>query len=106
MVSRGKFEIHRHRDEACAHDAVIGRDIFGAVGGEQRDPVAALQAALDQRTGDAVRHRIELRESELPRALFAAEIDDRDFAKIAIAPDEIAEIGKAAHTLMPASAAP
>ena len=41
-----KFEIHRHRNEAGAHDAVIGREIFGAVGGEDRDPVAALQAAL------------------------------------------------------------
>ena len=90
-----EFEIHRHRDEACAHDAVIGGDIFGAVGGKQRDSVAALQAALDERAGDAVRHRVELRESELARALFAAEIDDRDLCQIAIAPDEIAEIGEA-----------
>ena len=76
-----EFEIHRHGDEACAHDAVIGSDIFGAVGGKQRDPVAALQAALDQRAGDAVRHGIELRERELARAVFAAEIDDRDFCQ-------------------------
>ncbi len=55
-----EFEIHRHRDEAGAHDAVIGGDIFGAVGGEQRDPVAALQAAFDQRPRDAVRHGVEL----------------------------------------------
>ena len=32
-----KLEVHRHRDEAGAHDAEIGREIFGAVGGEDRD---------------------------------------------------------------------
>ena len=101
-----KLEIHRHRNEAGAHDAVIGGDIFGAVGGKQRDPVAALQAALDERARDAVRHGVELRERELARAVFAAEIDDRDFCQIAIAPDQIAEIGKTRHALTPASAAP
>ena len=91
-----EFEIYRHRDEARAHDAVISRDIFGAVGGEHRDPVAALQPALGERAGDAVRHDVELREREIPRALLAAEIDDRDLVQIAIAPDEIAEVGEAA----------
>src|SRR5580700_1420862 len=99
-----EFEIHRHGDEACTHDAVIGCDIFGAVGGQQRDPVAALQAALGERAGDAVRFCVELRESELSWPLFVAEIDDRYFCKIAITPDQIAEIGKARHALTPASA--
>jgi len=46
-----------------------------------------LQAALDQRAGDAVRHGVELREAELAWRLLAAEIDDRDFAEVAVAPD-------------------
>ena len=29
-----KLEVHRHRHETRAHDAVIGREIFGAVGGQ------------------------------------------------------------------------
>ena len=34
------LEIHRHRDQARAHDAEAGGDI-GAVGGEDCNPIAA-----------------------------------------------------------------
>src|ERR1700728_2064027 len=92
-----EFEIDRHCNKAAAHDAVIGRDVFGAVGGQDRDAVAALQAALGEGAGNAVRHRIELRERELPWSLLAAEIDDRDLGEVAITPDQIAEIGEGGH---------
>ena len=42
----GKLEIHRHRNQARAHDAVIGREIFGAIGGEDGNAIAACKAAL------------------------------------------------------------
>ena len=87
-----KLEIRRHRDQAGAHDAVIGRKIFGAIGGQYRDAIAAPQSALAERARDAVRHVVDLLERELSRAAFAAEIDDGDLGKIAVAGEEIAEI--------------
>ena len=59
--------------------------------------VAALQAALGERAGDAVRHSIELRESKIPWTLFAAEIDDRDLGEIAIAPNQVTEVFEIRH---------
>ena len=76
-----KLEIHRHGDQAGAHDAVIGREIFGAIGGEDGDAIAARKAALCQRPGDAVRHGVEPGIAELARDLLAAEIDDRGLAR-------------------------
>ena len=35
--------------------------------------------------------------TELARTRFAAEIDDRDFAQVAIAADEVAEVGEWSH---------
>ena len=92
-----EFEIGRHGDETRAHDAVIGGEIFGAVGGEDGDAVAALEAALAERPRHAVCHGIELREAELARARFAAEVDERGFRRIAIARDQIAEIVECRH---------
>ena len=76
-----ELEVHRHRDQARAHDAVIGREIFGAIGGEDGDAIAACKAALRQRAGDAVRHGVEPGIAELARHLLAAEIDDRDLVR-------------------------
>jgi len=42
----GELEIYRHRDQARTHDAVIGREILGAIGGEEGNAIAARQAAL------------------------------------------------------------
>ena len=90
-----ELEVHRHRDKARAHDAVIGREIFGAVGREDRDAVAAREAALGQRARDAVRHGVELGIAEFARRLLAAEIDDGDLGQVAVANDQIAEVGEA-----------
>ena len=87
-----KLEIHRHRDQPGAHDAVISGEIFGAIERQERDAIAALQAALDERARHAVRHGVEFREGEFTRRCFAAEIDDRSFRQVAIADDQIAEI--------------
>jgi hypothetical protein len=38
--------------------------------------------------------------------VLAAEVDNRDFGQIAIAPDQIAEIYETRHSFMPALAAP
>ncbi len=92
-----ELEVHRHRDEAGAHDAVIRRKIFGAVGGQDGDAVAALEPACGERARDAVRHGVELRVGEFTRALLAAEIDDRDLRQIAITLDEFAEIPEIRH---------
>ena len=54
-----KLEVHRHRDEAGAHDAVIGGDVFGAIGRQDGDAVAAREAARGERTRDAIRHPVE-----------------------------------------------
>ncbi len=88
-----KLEAHRHCDETGAHDAVIGGEIFGAIGGEDGHAIAARQPTPAKRAGNAVRHGIELAIAELAREL-TTEIDDRDFAEIAIAPDEITEVGE------------
>src|SRR5215831_13608699 len=56
----------------------------------------ARQAARAKRAGDAVGHGVELGIADLAREL-AVEIDDRDLVEIAVAPDEIAEIGEARH---------
>ena len=95
-----ELEIDRHRDEAGAHDAIDRGDEFGAVGGEDRHPVAAARPRLGERAGDAVRHRIERGERELARRSLAAEIDERDLGEIAVAADEIAGIGEH-HRLKP-----
>ena len=63
MVCARKPEVHRHRDEAGAHDAEIGGEIFGAVGRQDGDAVAAREAAPAQRARDAIRHRVELAHS-------------------------------------------
>ena len=92
-----KLEVHRHRDQARAHDAEIGREILGAIGGEDGDAIAAREPARGERARDAVRHGVELGIAEFARRLLAAEIDDRDLAGIAIAADEVAEVGEGGH---------
>ena len=93
-----KLEIHRHRDQARAHDPTIGREIFRAIGGEDRHAIPAREPALCQRARNSVRHRVELRVAELPWRRFATEIDDREFRQIAVTANEIAEIGGGGHT--------
>src|SRR5215467_4046346 len=92
----GKLEADRHRDKTGAHDAVIGRQILRAIGGEDGHPLPARKAARAKRAGDAVAHGVERGIADLARALAAA-IDDSDLVEIAIARDEIAEIGEARH---------
>ena len=96
-----KLEVDRHRDEARAHDAVVGGEIFGAIGGENRDAIAAHKPAPHKRAGDAVRHGIKLRVAELARTCLAAEVDDGDLAQIAIAADQVAEIDEGSHRQRP-----
>jgi hypothetical protein len=91
-----KLEADRHRDETGAHDAVIGGEIFRAIGGEDGHSLPARKAARGKRAGDAVSHAVELAVADLAREL-AAEIDDRDLVEIAIARDEIAEVGERGH---------
>src|SRR5215468_8582372 len=79
-----KLEAHRHGDEARAHDAVIGTEIFGAISGENGNAISALEPARAKRAGNAIRHGIELPVADLARDP-AGEIDDRDLAQIAIA---------------------
>ena len=70
--------VHRHRDQARAHDAEISGEIFGAVGGQDGDALAAREAALCERARHAHGHGVELGVGEFARHLFAAEIDDRE----------------------------
>ena len=97
------IELRGHK-ALIAHDAETGGDIFGAVGGENRDPIAARKAALLERARDGVRHRIELRVTEFAGTSFAPEIDDRRLVEIAVAANEIAEIGEQRHRLVNSSA--
>ena len=89
-----KAIVHRHRDEACAHDAEVGREIFGAIHRQDGNAVAALETAFRQRACDRHAHRIELGVGVLARRLLAAEIDDRDLGEIAVADDQVAEVGE------------
>ena len=93
----GEFEIHRHRNQARAHDAEIGGEVLGAIGREDGNAIATYEAALDQRAGDSVRHGVEPRVAELARDLLATEIDDGDLAQVAVASDEIAEVSEVGH---------
>ena len=95
-----ELEIDRHGDEAGPHDAEIGREIFGAIGRQDRDPLAAREAAGEQGAGDAVRHRVERAIAELARGLLAAEIDERDLVEIAVAVDQVAEVLELEHLQM------
>ena len=102
-----KAVVHRHRDEARAHDAVVGGEIFGAVHRQDRDAVAALEATLDQRARDAHAHGVELGIGVLARRLLAAEVDDRDLGEIATADNQVTEIGgiePSARRIMPSAA--
>jgi hypothetical protein len=83
-------------DQTGAHDAVIGGEIFGAIGGEDGHAIAAREAAPTKRAGDAIRYSVEVGIADLARDL-AVEIDDRNLAEIAIAPDEITEVYEARH---------
>src|SRR5262249_26837938 len=91
---RREAEVDRHRHEAGAQDAVVGGEKLGAVGREDADALAALQAVRRERARHAVRHPVELAVAELARRRFAAEIDERDLVEIALAPDEIAKVGE------------
>src|SRR6185295_8635860 len=86
-----------HRNQARAHGAEIGGEVIGAIGREDGNAVAMCEAAPDQRAGDAVRHGVEPRVAELARDLLATEIDDCDLAQVAVASDEIAEVGEVGH---------
>ena len=93
IVFGGKFEIDRHRDQAGAHDAEIGGEIFGAVGRKDGDAVAALEAASRcSARATPFAMRVERGIAELARLVLAAEIDDRDLRQIAVAADQMAEI--------------
>src|SRR5438045_3444128 len=65
------------------------------------DAAAAREPAREQRPRHAVGHRIEARIAELARHLFAAEIHDRGLAAIAVAADQVAEIGEGGHSYLP-----
>ncbi len=99
-----KLEVDRHRNQASPHDAVIGRKVLGAIRRENGDAVPAREPALHQRARDAISHRIELSIAELARNLLAAEIDDRDFAQVAIAANEVTEVGEDGHRVLIVSA--
>ena len=92
-----KFEIHRHRNQVGAHDAVVGREIFGPVCRQDGDTFATREASARQRARHAIGHGIEPGIVEFARCLFAAEIDDRDLVQIAVTADEVAEIAESRH---------
>ena len=91
-----KLEADRNRDEAGAHDPVVGREIFGAVGGEDGNAIPACEPTSTKRAGDAVRHRVKAGVADLANTL-AAEVDDRHLVEILIATNEVTEIGEARH---------
>src|SRR5947209_1181540 len=93
-----ELEVHWHRDQAGTHDAVIRGNKLSAIGGEDADAIPTRDAALRQGAGDAVRHVVDLAKRELARHLLAAEIDDRDLVEVAVAWNEIAEIGEDWHS--------
>ncbi len=93
--SARELEVHRHGDQARPHDAEIGGEIFGAVGGQNGDALAALEPAPDECARDTVCHVVELAIGELARTLFASEIDDGDFCEVAA--DQVAEIVEKRH---------
>ncbi len=92
-----KLEIHRHRDQTRPHDAEIGGEIFGAIGGQYRDALAAREAARQQGARDAVRRLVERPVAEFARSLPAAEVDDRDLVEVAVAADQVAEVLEMSH---------
>ena len=92
-----KLEIHRHRDKARAHRPETRGEVLRAVGGKDRDPIAAPKGAPAQRPRDRLGHLVEPRISEFARYLLAAEVDDRHLAEIAVAADQVPEIGAAVH---------
>ena len=49
---------------------------------------------LRKRARDAVRHGVELEIGELARRLLAAEIDDGGLGQVAVADDQVAEVGE------------
>src|SRR5262249_34329162 len=92
----GKAVIDRHCDESCAHDAVIGGNELGAVGGQNRDAVAACKSARRERASDPAGHAVEIRIGEVSFAL-AAKINDRELAWVAVAAKKVAQIGEQGH---------
>src|SRR5271165_2536785 len=86
----GKLEVHRHCNEAGAHDAEIGSEIFHPIGGKDGNAVAARQSAPQQGAGYPVRHGIEPPIGKLTRRLFSAEIDDGELARVTVATNKVA----------------
>src|SRR5262249_36868553 len=74
-----------------------GRNIFGAIGRQDGDALAAGEPACRERAGNAVRHVIERAVAELARHALAAEIDDRGLVEVATTIDQIAEVGEVRH---------
>ena len=89
--------VHRHGDEARAHDAEIGGDEFGAVGRQDGDAVAARKAALGERARHALGHGVERGVGVFGRRVLAAEVDDRELGDVALAIDQVAEIFELSH---------
>jgi hypothetical protein len=92
----GKLETDGHRDEAGTHDPVIGREIFGGIGGEDGDALATRESTPAQRAGHPVRHGVKASVTHLARDR-AAEIDDCHLVEILVAGDKVAKVGEARH---------
>ncbi len=86
-----------HRDEAAAHDAEIGGDVFGAIGGEDGDRRTARQPRLGQEPRHAAGERVDLGMAVGQRLIGLSQVDDGGAGEVAAAIDEIAEIGPARH---------
>ena len=95
-----ELEVHRHRDEPRAHDAVVRREILGPVGRQDGNAVAACEAAPRKRAGDAVRHVVDLPVAEFARACLAAEVDHDGPAQVTVTADQVAEIGEGSHRML------
>ena len=89
--------IHRHSDQARAHDAEIGGDELDAVGRQDGDAITAGKAALGKAARDSHRHRIELGIAVFTRRLLAAEVNDRELGHVAVSTDQIAEVLEFRH---------
>ena len=87
-----QLEAHRHRDHARAHGAEIGREVFGAIGGEDGDAVAAPISTRHQAARHRPRRPVDLAVGPLARRRRLGEIDDGDLLGIGGPVEQVAEI--------------
>ncbi len=84
-----QLPVHRHGDQAGLHGAEEGQKVFGAIGRQDRHPIAALQAALQQPARDGAGQAAQVGIGVLPLGA-GAEIEQRNALARRLARDRVA----------------